>query len=107
MALLDYSNDILTQITSSKEEAQIMTNVLMFLQVATTLFASLAIERRGRRYLLILSQSLICGSLLGVLVTEDLGFGAHWVIVFLTTFMIGYSLGIGPVPMLYAADILP
>nr|KAG5708353.1 hypothetical protein BaRGS_034384 [Batillaria attramentaria] len=95
--------------------AYIATNIIGLVQVLATLIACLLMDRTGRRRLLILAGTVMSLTLFvfGLyyrmsdkkMLSDTLN---TWIpVVCLTVFIIGFSLGWGPIPMLIMSEIFP
>ncbi len=65
------------------------------------------IEKTGRKILLVVGQTVIIISLLGIIAVSQWTVPTFLSVVIITVFIIGFSLASGPVTSLYTADILP
>ena len=101
--------------------------ILGGIQVPATLLTALIIEKLGRKFFLIISEVLICMSMIGVGIffkmKEDCTscsgdatvfasketFGSYgWLpLVCLMVFVIAFSIGIGPVPWVMNIEMMP
>jgi SP family arabinose:H+ symporter-like MFS transporter len=104
-AILFYAKQVFEHITSNKKElANQYTFYLGVLQVIITFVSGFMINRFGRRSLMLVGETIIVASLLCGFMFD------HWVkdsenlITFIVfTHIIGFSISLGPVSMLYIA----
>lgn len=103
----------LSETGSGLANSNIATVIIGAVQVAATLIACYLIDRLGRRRLLIIAGSLMCLScfFFGIYYyTRSSDPGSHngqLAIICLVAYIIGFSLGWGPIPALIMAEIFP
>ena len=101
--------------------------ILGGIQVPATLLTALVIEKLGRKFFLILSEALICISMIGVgiffkmkedctsssgnatlVASKEIVESYGWLpLVCLMVFLIAFSIGIGPVPWVLNIEMMP
>lgn len=112
-AVMFYSTSILE--TAIQDKAYEGTVIIGFVQVVATLAACLLMDRAGRKKLLVIAGSVMAFThfLFGLYYrylfnsTSYKVLSTWFPIVCLTIFIIGFSLGWGPIPMLIMSEIFP
>ena len=111
-AVMFYSTDIFKE-SGSSIEPKIATIIIGVAQVVATIAGSLLVDRLGRKLLLNVSGALHVASTasLGLYyycIADDTSASYGWVpVASLVVFIIGFSVGFGPVPWLMVAEITP
>ncbi|XP_046483699.1 facilitated trehalose transporter Tret1 [Neodiprion pinetum] len=107
-AVIFYTEEIFAAAGSSLD-ADVASIIVAFVQTFMACVAAVIVDRVGRRVLLIVSSSTLalCLFLLGLYFKLDLN-GIGWLpFVSLTTFMIAFSLGYGPIPWMMMGELFP
>ena len=102
----------LTETGSGLANSNMATVIIGAVQVAATLMACYLIDKLGRRKLLIIAGCLMCLScfFFGIyyqMKTAEGNQNGQLAIICLVVYIIGFSLGWGPVPMLLIPEIFP
>lgn len=105
-AIIYYAKQIFEHIVSP-EQALINTYYLGLLQVAVTLVSGFMINNYGRRTLMLLGSSIVVGSLLLAYVFDSLIWHSEKAVIGLIFLhIVGFSLSLGPVTFIYAAELM-
>ncbi|KAH1023377.1 hypothetical protein HUJ04_012591 [Dendroctonus ponderosae] len=115
--IIMYSS-IIFQSTGIEFNSNVATIIVGAVQVWATLFASLIIEKVGRKKLLIVSLSTVAVNsvILGIYFSVKTRLHVNGVILSdiafipiaaVCLFVLGFSLGLGPIPWMIASEILP
>jgi len=109
-AIMMYTNDICAQ--AGMGNAEFSTMVVMMAQVVLTMLSCMLVETVGRRSLLQLAGFTMCLSHLGLsyyyLAKEHALWGPPWLsLLSLSMFVVGYSIGMAPIPWIILAEIFP
>jgi len=111
-AVIFYTVDIFESAGSSLD-SNVSSIIVGVVQVAATLLSVFVVDRLGRRVLLLVSDVVMCISLvlLGLFFKLDDGGNADnigWLpLVSLITFVIAFSIGFGPLPWMMLGELLP
>ena len=107
-AIIFYAKQVFEHITNgNKEMAQEYSFDLGVLQVVVTFLSGFLINRYGRRTLMLSGMTVIVLSLLGGAVEAWLEDDtSHILLIVVFLHIVGFSLSLGPVGMLYIAEIM-
>ena len=76
-------------------------------QVVITYFSGLFLDKFGRRFLMLLGQSIVVMSLIGAFLATDIFHQSSKVVaLFIFLHILGFSISLGPISVLYAAEIM-
>ena len=76
-------------------------------QVIITYFSGLFLDKYGRRYLMLIGQSIIVFSLIGSYVALDIfNLGSNVIVLFVFLHILGFSISLGPISVLYVSEIM-
>lgn len=90
----------------AKYDAMISTTLIGLTKVAVMVVAAVYLmDSWGRRPLLLLSLASCTGAGILGYVTAQMGMGSTWIVTAFVLFMLGFSLGVGPVPWVYMAEV--
>lgn len=72
-----------------------------------TYFSGLFLDKYGRRYLMLLGQSIIVFSLIGSYIALDiLNLSSNVIVLFVFLHILGFSISLGPISVLYVSEIM-
>lgn len=106
-AILFYANQLFTSIKPATYTVKDCVLYLGAFQVFVTVIGSLLIDRIGRRTLMLIGQGITTGSLLmGWFFMGFVPDSQSTVVFFIFMHILGFSLSIGPVTMVYISEIM-
>ncbi|XP_046738445.1 facilitated trehalose transporter Tret1-like [Diprion similis] len=107
-AVIFYTEEIFAAAGSSLN-ADVASIIVALVQTLMSCVAAIIVDRVGRRVLLISSSSILalCLFLLGLYFKLDLSDMGWLPLVSLTTFMIAFALGYGPIPWMMMGELFP
>lgn len=106
-AIIFYSTRIFEQANIGKT-AYLCTIILGVIQVVSTIMAMLIVENGGRVFLLTISSILMCATtaIMAAYFAFWMESNVSWLpVIAISIFVVGYSLGFGPVPWLILAEL--
>jgi len=105
-AIIFYARQLFEQVADSKTALE-YTFYLGLLQVAVTFLSGFLLNRYGRRTLMLLGSSIVVFSLLSAFLCESLLPDSHSLVsALIFLHLVGFSLSLGPVSMVYVAEIM-
>lgn len=107
VAILEYSKQLFVKIDQDESEASSTLLILGFFQVVVTFISGFFINRFGRRPMMLIGEIIIVASLLACLLMTML-VERHEILTtaFIFVYMLGYSISIGPLFMIYAVETM-
>jgi len=106
--IIFYAKQLFLEIEHGNEsEANFMSFELGILQVVMTIVSGVLLDNFGRRCLMLFGHTIIVGSLLmGYWFAEQKDISPSLIVLIVFSHIIGFSLSMGPIALLYIAEIL-